>query len=106
MGAVSWAHLHEKHSYETYMKCFLYLCLNPHQLIMEEKRGAHIHENTVKEILYYDGDVWRMCSTHRDHPVAHTQCAVSVCCSTFCDARDVDSLKTDDTLSNVYVLCT
>lgn len=32
-------------------------------------------------------------STHRDHPVAHTQRAVFVCRSALCDSRDVDSLK-------------
>lgn len=34
-----------------------------------------------------------MCCTHRDDPVANMQCAVSVCCSPVCNARDVDSLK-------------
>lgn len=45
------------------------------------------------------------CTTHRDHPVPDSQCAVSVCRTPFCDARDVDSLKkqnkkTDELLSN------
>lgn len=36
-------------------------------------------------------------STHRDHPVAHTQRAVFVCRSALCDSRDVDSLKQNKT---------
>lgn len=45
-----------------------------------------------------------MCCTHRDDPVANMQCAVSVCCSPVCNARDVDSLK--QILSKVEVFGT
>lgn len=59
---------------------------------------------------YYDAQRYgceRNGSTHRDHPVAHTQCAVSVCSSTLCNARDVDSLKTDETnmFKNSVCIC-
>lgn len=88
------------HPVWTYFKSLL-------EIINEEKE-----KNTVKETLLWsqwllwcpDGDVEGMCSTHRDYPVAYSQRAVSVCRSPVCDARDIDSLNTDERHCQMFKL--
>lgn len=75
-----------------------HLCLSQENIVKETLRcfwagNGKIHEEGA-------------CPTHRDHPVPDSQCAVSVRRAPFCDARDVDSLKTNKQMSCCQMLKT